>query len=182
MVLSLLFLAASTTASPDATNAQMAQLYEEVCLKAFPDDRAVAALMAARGAKELSAEEVRVTMVDDPARAWRLAESDTTVWLEFPPYHACSVRWHAPQIGELSAYETIAAKYKSANAGFTRLPPMAADRGDIHIHAVAEQRPLAGKGFESLMVIDQTISNEERRDAGDTGYVIRFVHQFAPPK
>ena len=85
VVLSLLFLAASTTASPDATNAQMAQLYEEVCLKAFPDDRAVAALMAARGAKELSAEEVRVTMVDDPARAWRLAESDTTVWLEFPP-------------------------------------------------------------------------------------------------
>lgn len=178
----LLSLAAATSVDADQRLSQMTALYEQVCLKAFPDDKAVAALMAKRGARELTPDEVKVTMRDDPARGWNVAQDGSaSVWLEFPPFHSCSVRWNAPEIGELHDYRAIADTYESARGGFHPIDPLDGDQGDIHIHAVGEQRILSDRTAESLFIFDQHISDPKRRAAGETGVVLRFVHQFAPP-
>lgn len=178
----LIVLADMTPVDPDARLARMTALYEQACLKTFPDDKAIVALMAARNARELSQDDVKVTMGDDPARGWDLDDGGATLWIEFPPYHACSVRWNTPAIGDLSAYRAIAARYERAAGGYRPVQPYDDDQGDIHVHAIGEQRALPDKRSESLFVFDQQISNPKRRAAGETGVVLRFVHQFAPPE
>jgi hypothetical protein len=180
MLMLLAILADSSPAAADPRMAEMTALYEQACLKAFPDDKEVEALMTARHARELTPEEVRVTMVDDPARGWEL-QGNATVWIEFPPYHACSVRWNAPQIGDLQNYRKLVRAYETAAGRFRPIAAYDIDQGDIHIHAVGEQRMLPDKSTESLFIVDQHINDPKRREAGDTGVVIRFVHQFAPP-
>jgi hypothetical protein len=120
-------------------------------------------------------------MRDDPARGWELKDKTATVWIEFPPFHACSVRWSAPEIGDLGLYKNIAAKYEIAAGGFQSVDTYDDDQGDIHIHAVGEQKILPDKTIESLFVFDQHISNPKRREAGETGVSLRFVHQLAFP-
>ncbi len=178
----LLALVSATGASEaDQSFSNMATLYEQVCLKAFPDDKAVESLMKAQEARELSPGQIKVTMGNDPARAWELKGGGATVWIEFPPFHACSVRWNTSQVGDLGTYRKAAATYERSRGGFKPMAPIEADQGAIHIHAVGDQRMLEDHGAESLMVIDQQISDPKRREAGETGVVLRFVHQFAPP-
>jgi hypothetical protein len=178
----LLALVADTNSSEaDQRLSRMTKFYEQVCLKAFPDDGAVAMLMKAQDARELSPDEVKVTMRDDPARGWELKGEGATVWIEFPPFHACSVRWNAPQISDLGVYRQVADAYEGARSGFIPIAPFDADQGVIHIHAVGEQRTLQSQATESLFVFDQHISDPKRREAGETGVVLRFVHQFWEP-
>ena len=160
----------------------MTNLNDEVCLRAFPDDKAIEALMTAQHAKPLTADEVRVTMHDDPARGWVLQDGTTTVWIEFPPYHACSVRWNTPEIGDLHEYRAIADRYEAANGTFSPMDPYETDYGDIHVHAVGETRTLPDGGAESLFIFDQQLNAAKRRAAGETGYSLRFVHQFHGPE
>jgi hypothetical protein len=181
MLLILALLASPAGSEAEDRLSRMTTLYQQVCLKTFPDDQAVANLMIARNARELAPAEVRVTMGDDPARGWDLNDGGATLWIEFPPFHACSVRWSTPQIGALSAYRTVANEYESAVGGFDRIEPFDNDQGDIHVHAVGEQRTLPDQSAEALFVIDQQINNPKRREAGETGFSIRFVHQFAAP-
>ena len=184
-MIAFLALAAAVAEPANQTSPQipaMAQLYEELCLKAFPDDSAVEKMILARGGKALSNKDVKVTMGDDPAKAWSLPGGNVTVWIEFPPYHACSVRWSTPVLGEFADYEAIAAKYEAVVGGFEPIQPMEADRGDIHIRAVGAQRSLPNGAHESLFIFEQSISDPKRRAAGETGYSLRFVHQFAPPE
>jgi len=178
----LLALVADVSSSEaDQRLLKMTALYEQVCLKAFPNDEAVEALMKAQGARELSSEEVKVTMRDDPARGWELSGTRATVWIEFPPFHACSVRWNTPPVSGLSVYRDLADRYEGAQGGFEPIAALDRDQGDIHIHGVGERRTLKNQATESLLVIDQQISNPTRRAAGETGIVLRFVHQFAQP-
>jgi hypothetical protein len=164
----------------DQRLSRMTNLYEYACLKAFPDDKAVEALMTAQKARELTPEEVKITMGNDPARGWELADGRATVWIEYPPFHACSVRWNAPAIGDLSAYRLAADTYERAVGGFHPVDAYNADQGAIHVHGIGEKRTLRDKSTESLFVIDQQISDPKRREAGETGVVLRFVHQFGP--
>lgn len=181
MLILLALVAGTGPTEADQRLSRMTALYEQVCLKAFPDDNAVEALMKARNARELSPEDVKITMRDDPARGWDLGDAGATLWLEFPPYHACSVRWNATQIGDYHAYRSIARAYERAVGGFRPVQSYDDDQGDIHIHAVGEQRILPNKGAESLFIFDQQVTDAKRREAGETGVVLRFVHQFAPP-
>jgi hypothetical protein len=182
LLLGLASLTAPAVADADQRNTRMAGLYEEICLKTFPDDKAIDALMTAKGAQPLSPEDVKVTLGDDPGRAWNLPDKSATIWLELPPYHACSVRWSSPQFGDLSRYREVADKYERKQGGFSTIEPFEGDAGPIHIHAVGEQRPLPDGGTESLFIFDQQISDQKRRDAGETGYVLRFVHQYRHPE
>ena len=183
MVMLLALLADTGTHPVDRRLLRMTALYEQVCLNAFPDDKAVEALMSAQHARSLTPDEVKITMRDDPAEGWALSEDgNPTVWIEFPPFHACSVRWNTPDLGDFSQYRTAAAKYEARIGGFRPADPFNADDGAIHIHAVGEQRGLTKGGTETLFIIDQHITDPERRAAGQTGYVLRFVHQFAPPR
>lgn len=179
-MLTLLILGASASVSPvvDPHLTRMVDLYEKVCLQAFPDDRAVEALMKAEGARELSAADVAVTMGDDPAKGWSLTDDSASVWLEFPPFHACSVRWNTSQIGDLAPYRAAADRFARLHGGFEAMRPYDADQGDIHVHMIGEQKLLPERGMESLLIVDQQISDPERRAAGETGVVLRFVHQI----
>ena len=177
----LALVAAAGASETDQRMARMTALYEQACITAFPDDKAVEALMKARNATELSPADVKITMRDDPARGWDLQDGGASLWIEFPPYHACSVRWNTTGIGDLTAYRAITAIYEKLIGGFQPVRPYDADQGQIHVHAVGEQRTLANKGTESLFIFDQQINDAKRREAGETGVVLRFVHQFAPP-
>jgi len=177
----MLFLTPAPTAAEPGQLSRMTQLYEQVCLRAFPDDKTVEALMTAQGARPLTPEEVKVTMQDDPARGWSLKDGSATVWIEFPPYHACSVRWNTPTIGDLREYRAIAEAYEKSAGNFTTMDPYNTDYGDIHVHAVGEERVTDDGGSEALFVFDQSISDTKRRAAGETGYSLRFVHQFHGP-
>jgi hypothetical protein len=178
----LLALGADTNSSEaDQRLSAMATLYEQVCLKAFPDDKAVETLMKSQDARELTPEEVKVTMRNDPARGWELKDRGATVWVEFPPFHACTVRWNASQVGALDAYRAVADAYETARKGFEPFDALNADQGAIHIHMVGERRTLPDRSAESLMVIDQRINDPARRATGETGVSLRFVHQLAPP-
>jgi hypothetical protein len=177
----LIALAAATTADADRRLSANVALYDKVCLQAFPDDKAVEASMIALKAQPLTTEDVKVTLGDDPGRAWELADGSGTVWIEFPPYHACSVRWNSPTMVDFGPYRVIADGYEKRVGGFSAADPYDSDQGDIHVHAIGEQRDLPGGGTESLFIFDQHITDPERRAAGETGYSLRFVHQYAAP-
>lgn len=184
MLILLALLAGTTTADTGATVAEgriarMTALYEQVCLKAFPNDKAVEALMSAQHARPLTPDEVKITMRDDPAEGWALGEDGKpTVWIEFPPFHACSVRWSAPELGDLKDYRAVADKYEGATGGFHPVDAFDRDNGDIHIHAVGERRVSPEGSAESLFIIDQHVTDPQRRAKGETGYDVRFVHQL----
>ena len=181
MFMLLALLADISSAEADQRLSRMTVLYEQVCLKAFPDDKAVEALMAAQNARPLTQDEVKITMRDDPARGWELKDGSASVWLELPPFHACSVRWNTSEIGDLHEYRAVVEKYKRIQEGFHPIEPFDGDQGDIHIHGVGEQRILPDQTAESLFVIDQHITDPKRRAAGETGISRRFVHQIALP-
>ncbi len=177
----LAFVAGTSAVEADQRLSKMTTLYEQVCLKAFPNDGAVETLMNAQDARELSPDQVKVTMGNDPARAWELKGGGATVWIEFPPFHACSVRWNIPQMVGLGAYHAVAEAYESAGSGFKPIEAVDTEQSGIHIHTIGEQRILPSQATESLFVIDQHISDPKRREAGETGVVLRFVHQFTQP-
>jgi hypothetical protein len=178
----LLLLGLAAAAPADMELSRMTALYDQVCLKTFPDDKAVEALMMAQGARPLTPDEVKVTMRDDPARGWALKDGNATVWVEFPPYHACSVRWNTSEIGDLREYRSISDGYERTVGGFTPINPFDTDYGDIHVHAVGEQRTLPDGSTEALFVFDQHITDPKRRAAGETGVSLRFVHQYYSPE
>jgi hypothetical protein len=181
MLLAVALMAGAVSAEADQKLSRMTALYDEICLKTFPDDKAVEAIMVSRKARPLTAEEVKITMRDDPAKGWELQDGSATVWLEFPPFHACSVRWNAPEIGDLSNYQAVAQRYEAQKGGFSPIEPFDGDQGDIHVHAVGEQRTSPDGRAESLFIFEQHLTDSKRRAAGETGHVLRFVHQFAPP-
>ncbi|WP_419807283.1 NMCC_0638 family (lipo)protein [Sphingomonas sp.] len=160
---------------------RMAALYEEVCLKAFPNDGAIDRAMTRKGVTPLTPEQVRVTMNDDPARGWSFDDDGKTVlvFLELPPYHACSVRWPAAAgTPDLAPYRAVADPYMATATGWITMPPTNMDRGDIHISAGGAQRMVPSGGSEALYIIDQTITDPARRAAGETGIDRRLVHQL----
>ena len=177
MTFLLAMLGVAASADADHQMEKMTALYEEVCLKAFPDDRAVERAMRGRHAVELTPEQLKVTFRDDPGRAWELKDKSASVWLEFPPYHACSVRWNAAEIGDLGLYSLVASLYEAERGGFAPMEETDQDYGDIHLHATGEQKRSPNGSWESLYVIDQQIIDPA---AGETGFVVRLVHQFKP--
>lgn len=179
-----LLAAGEPPSAPDPVVTRMVALYDEVCLKAFPDDAAVEALMAAKGAEPLTPEDVRVTLRDDPGRGWRLADGDRNiqVMLELPPYHTCSVRRStASGFGDLTAYRAAAETFKSTRRGFAPIDEQSADIDAYHVHMSGELRDLADGGAETLYLFDQVYRDPARQAASGALVDIRFVHQIVSP-
>lgn len=183
--LMILALAAPDAAPPpDPAIARMVALYDEVCLKTFPYDDQVDALMTAKGAKALTAEQAKVTLRDDPGRGWSIEDGDKAiqVMIELPPYHACSVRrMTAGGLTDAAAYRTAIDRFKQTRPGFTTVAPIEMDREDLHIRASGEQRNLSGGSAETLLVYEQAVTDAKRRAAGETAINLRFVHQLVTP-
>lgn len=181
-MIAALVLAAATSSVADTRLETATALYDRLCLRTFPDDAALDRAIDAEGAKPMSAADVKVTLRDDPGRAWTIDRDGISfaIFLELPPYHACSVRFRMPDAQyTLDRYEAVAARYRDSIPGFTKMKEFDADQAEFHIHAVGDQRTLADGGGESLFVIDQHITDVARRSAGETGVMLRFVHQIA---
>ena len=171
--------AAAAVANPadDARLGRMVALYDELCLRTFPDDAAVDAMMAAKGATVLTPEEVRTTLNADPGRGWLLDDGDAKIqiMIEMPPYHACSVRWWTDDgFGDLSGYKVIVDTYKASGPAFERPQKQEMDVGEFHVSGALEARGLPSGQTEALLLIEQ-------RAAGDTRVNVRFVHQIVEP-
>jgi hypothetical protein len=173
-----------TPANPSDPAAQLAELieiYDSVCLRAFPNDEAVARAMAARGATAMGDAELRIYLHDDPGRGWNLAGRTARFRLtvEAPPFHACGLRtMTAAGFPDMAPYRALADRFE-AGGGYRSLGPQSMEVGNIHTTGAGEQRPIRG-GAESLMVFLSTPS-EKTRDAGHNAVEVRLVHQFAPP-
>lgn len=186
-LLPLAILAAPAAAQDveSARIARMVALYEELCLKAFPDDSAVDALMAARGATPLTPEEVRVTFNDDPGRGWLLQDGDRRiqVMLELPPFHACSVRWRAPNgFGDLAGYRAAIARFKATHPGFVPSEPYRTRIRDIEVSMTGERRVLADGTTDTLMLVEQRPAGESGNSRVSNEASVRFVRQIADPE
>jgi hypothetical protein len=183
MLLAALLLPAQDRAAPDATDiARMATLYDEACLKTFPIDSELDALMIRKGAKPLAEDEVRIPLGGDPGRGWNVADGDQTftVLLELPPYHACSVRASRSTVGtlDLAPYHAAVDPFVASHRGFASQPGVDAERNGIRMHAEVQGRQLPAGGAELLMVIDQQVVDAGKQTPGTIATPLRFVHQI----
>lgn len=184
MLSAALALAAASSAEDVARRERMVALYDELCLRTFPDDAAVDALMASKGATALTAEEARVTLGQDPGRGWLLDDGNVSIqiMIEMPPYHACSVRWMSEDgFGDLGSYWLVTDAFKATRPGFGRPEPFEADVAGFHVTAMTEQRDFRDGGAETLMHVEQRVADPARRAAGETRVSVRFVHQIVSP-
>jgi hypothetical protein len=163
---------------PAAHLTEMLEIYEAVCLTAFPDDAAVAREMAARGAEALSAADVRRYLHDDPGVGWRIAgriaRFDLTV--EAPPFHACGVRTlTAAGFPDMAPYRALADRFE-AGGGYRSFGPATMAARGVRTTGAGEQRATAD-GAEALLAFVATPADPA---PGQTAVEVRFVHQFAP--
>jgi hypothetical protein len=165
---------------PVAQRDELIALYDEICLRAFPDDNAAGAAAARHDATPLSASDVRRFLHDDPGIGWqvrgRTGRFDVTIERS-PPYHSCAVRtMTANGFADLAPYQALAAAYERGR-GFERVNPMEGDVGDVHVFGGGERRMEPGDSSESLLLFRSTASPAARA-RGETAIEIRFAHQF----
>src|SRR3954464_821959 len=127
---------------PAAQLAELIEIYDSACLRAFPDDGAVARAMTARGATAMSEAAVRAILRDDPGRGWDI-EGRTARFrliLEAPPFHACGVRtMTAAGFPDMAPYRGLADRFE-AGGDWQRFGPQAMDFDNVHSVAAGEQR------------------------------------------
>ena len=176
------YLPPANAGAPAAQLAEMLDIYESACLRAFPDDRAVGRLMTQRGATALSEAEVHIYLHEDPGHGWRL-EGRTGIFnltIEEPPYHACAVRTMTPAgFSDLGPYQALANRYEEGG-GYRPLNHMQFTRDNLEVAGGGEQRATRDGGSESLLVI-VTTPVSAYRERGETAVEVRFTHQFAGP-
>jgi hypothetical protein len=160
---------------------RMIDLYDQVCLQAFPDDSAIEKAMTGLGATELTKAEVEIYLHDDPGRGWRFASTGMsfTVTVEAPPYHACAVRaTMAEPFADLGAYPAIVSAFQKAHGGgFQTMQPMEMDIGPVHSRATGEQKVI-GRGGESLFYFVNTPTQRAIDGGTPPSAELRFVHQI----
>jgi hypothetical protein len=166
---------------PAAQLAELIDIYDSACLRAFPNDRAVAEAMTARGATPMSDAEVRGILRDDPGRGWIIAGRTARfrLILETPPYHACGVRtMTAVGFPDMAPYRGLAERFETGG-GWQRFGPQSMEVDNTHSVGAGEQREVRGS-TESLMIFLNT-PDDKSRDAAHSAIEVRFVHQIYAP-
>lgn len=157
---------------------EMLELYDSVCLTAFPDDDAVARAMAARGATPLGEADIRRYLHDDPGIGWRIAGRTARfdVTIEAPPFHACGVRTlTVAGFPDMGPYRALAERFE-AGGGYQPFRPMTMTIGGARTTGGGEQRATA-TGGEALLAF---VATPEHPRPGQEAVEVRFVHQFSP--
>jgi hypothetical protein len=173
---------AALTNPPDpvAQRDELIALYDEICLRAFPDDDATARAAARRGGTPLSTEQVRHMLHDDPGIGWVLQGRTGRLYValeQAPPYHSCSLRTMTVNgFADLAPYQALAARYERGRL-FQPIPRMERDMGELH--AVGFGEAFADPhGNSEMLLVAITRASEEHRAQGDTAVEMRFEHQF----
>jgi len=169
-------------ADPVAQRDEMIALYDEICLRAFPDDKAAGDAAARHNATPLSEAQVRIYLHDDPGIGWAIdgRSGRFNVTIEAPPYHACAIRtMTAGGFADFGPYRALADRYE-AGGGYRAMNHMQFTRDNLEVGGGGERRVTPDGGTESLLVI-LTTPTREFRDRGDTGVEVRFTHQLAAP-
>jgi hypothetical protein len=165
---------------PAAQQAEMVALYDEVCLRAFPDDAAAARAVARYRASPLSRGDVRRFLHDDPGMGWEIAGRTGRFHVtieQAPPYHSCAVRtMTAAGFADMGPYQAAAARY-ARGRGFERFDPMDRVVRELRIVGGGERRVDPDGSSESLLVIFTTPADEHRAQ-GHTAVEVRFTHQY----
>ena len=167
---------------PVAQRDEMIALYDEICLRAFPDDKAAGDAAARHNATPLTDAQVRIYLHDDPGMGWSLQgrTGRFTVTIEAPPYHACAIRtMTARGFADFGPYQALANRYE-AGGGYRAMNRVQFTRDNLEVAGGGERRATPDGGTETLLVI-VTTPTREYRDRGETGVEIRFTHQFAAP-
>ena len=163
---------------PAVQLAEMVEIYDSICLRAFPDDAAVARAMAGRGATAMTGAEVSIYLHDDPGRGWNLTGRTGTFHLtvEAPPFHACGLRaTTVAGFPDMAPYRALADRFE-AGGGYRSFGPQSMDVGNVHTTGAGEQRERQGRA-ESLMVF-LTTPTDKTRDPAHSAVEVRFVHQI----
>jgi hypothetical protein len=166
---------------PAAQLAEMLTLYDEICLKAFPDDAAVARAVETRRATAMTEAEVKSFLHADPGRGWRIAGRTATfnLTVEAPPFHACGVRTNTVAgFPTMKPYQDLVARYGKGRS-FQKIGPLSQEiEGAQSVGAgdMAMKGPLA----EGLLVFTAQPLPAHRAASGDA-IQVRFVHQLVDP-
>lgn len=167
---------------PAAQLVEMLTLYEEICLKTFPDDEAVARAVEGRGGVAMTDAEVKSILHDDPGRGWRIAGKTAPFKLtvEAPPFHACGVRTNTVAgFPSMQPYQDLIARYEKGRA-FQKVGPINQEvQGTQSVGA--GDMAMKGKLAEGLLVFTVQPLPANRDSAGDA-IQVRFVHQLVDPR
>ena len=174
------------TPPPDAAAqlAEMTALYDDICLKAFPNDAAVARAMAARGraATAMTSADVRRYLHEDPGVGWFITGRSGTFELtvEAPPFHACGVRTlTAAGFPDLSSYRRLADAFESGH-DVRKVGPQTFTRDNVDTTGGGESWHRIDNRDEALLVLmAQPVA--AIRVPGRDGVEARFVHQIVEP-
>lgn len=170
--------------APDAAAqlAEMVVLFDEICLKAFPDDAAVAKAVTARRGTAMSAEDVRVYLHDDPGVGWHLIgrAAPFEITIEAPPFHACGIRTTAvAPFADMAPYKRLADAFETG-VHPDKVGPMHGTVGNIDTSGGGEAWHRADGKNEALFVFIST-PVAEIRAKGQDAVEVRLVHQIQDP-
>lgn len=170
---------------------QMTQLFDWVCLRAFPDQGAVDRAMSQAGGTAMKPGQVRAYLHDDPGRGWMLARPEATyvVTIEDPPYRACAVRrMTASGFPTVAPYLAAIREYAAGQRRALGKPFDQAIRTPDGLDISATIWPVGGlpDGSADGVMLFRTnyhggYAGPLAGDAGGVGMEVRFVHQLRAP-
>ena len=165
---------------PAAQLAEMVTLYDEVCLRAFPDDDAASRAVSRYRATPLSPADVRRFLHDDPGIGWRIEGRTGRIHLtieQSPPYHTCAVRaMTAAGFQDMSPYRSVTARYEQ-DRSYQQIAPIDRVVGALRIVGGGDRRIDPDGSSESLLFAITT-PDGEAREGGMTAVEVRFAHQY----
>lgn len=172
-----------TIGTPEAQLAEMVELYDTICLKTFPDDKAVGEKLLARGATPMTDAMVKVHLHADPGMGWVLQGKTALfrITIELPAYHACAVRTVIrADFDDMVPYRKIIEEHEQSWPSVTRIREMSRVDGPVHSIIGGEAARLPDGNTESLIVASDRIEDPTLRK-NNPGIDLRFVRQIIAP-
>lgn len=167
---------------PAAQLAEMLSLYDEICLRTFPDDAAIARAAEARGGVAMTGAEVKSFLHDDPGRGWSIAGKTAAfdLTIEAPPYHACGVRTNTVAgFPSMQPYQDLVARYERGRT-FNKVGPVSSEVAGTQSVGAGDMG-MKGALAEGLLVFTAQPLPAHRAASGDA-IQVRFVHQLVDPR
>jgi hypothetical protein len=155
----------AVTAVQPSDITELASVFSEICINAFPNKDKVAALLAAKSAVSMSQSEVQRYLHADPGQGWYFKTAVTlyAITIEDPPFHTCAIRRMTPQGPDLPGINASAAAemaYASGIGGKTmRIDPITTKGGLVGPDATALGIGVLDSAGQPTDVFGLTLSN-----------------------